>query len=114
MTPEQKERIREIFLAACEKDPQQRPAFLQRACQGDQLVRREVESLLANDDEADTFLQTPVLGQTFADANPKSFLAKTTPLAEGRSATAPSTAEPLPDTFPEYIGQYKIIGILAD
>ena len=113
MTPQQKERIRELFLAACEKDTPQRSAFLRRACQGDELVRREVESLLANDDEADTFLKTPALGKTFADANPESLLARSTPAAADGSPADRGVVEPLPDTFPEHIGQYKIIGILG-
>ena len=112
MTPQQKERIRELFLAACEKDTPQRSAFLRRACQGDELVRREVESLLANDDEADTFLKTPALGKTFADANPESLLARSTPTAADGIPADRGTVEPLPDTFPEHIGQYKIIGIV--
>ena len=78
MTPEQKERVREVFLAACEKNPEQRAEFLQRAVD-DGLVRREVESLLANDDEADTFLKTPALGKSFADAHPESLMAQESP-----------------------------------
>ena len=91
--------FRELFLAACEQDPEQRPAFLRRACQGDDFVRSEVESLLASDDEAATFLQTPALGKSFADADPESFLAKATPAAIDGTEAAPP-----PDNLPDRIG----------
>ena len=109
MTPEQKERIRELFLAACEQAPAQRAAFLQRVCQGDDLVRREVQSLLANDDEGDSFLETPALGRTFAAASPGSLMGSSAPEA----ASAPIANEPAPDRFPERIGQYRILGVLG-
>ena len=35
MTPEGWQRVKEIFLAALERDPDQRAAFLGRACDGD-------------------------------------------------------------------------------
>lgn len=55
VTPEQYGRAKAIFLAACERPTSELPAFLDVECQGDSLVRREVESLLAfRDVEADT------------------------------------------------------------
>jgi serine/threonine protein kinase/Flp pilus assembly protein TadD len=38
-----------IFAAALEREPAERAAFLDDACDGDEVLRREVESLLAND-----------------------------------------------------------------
>lgn len=38
-----------IFAAALDREPAERAAFLEDACDGDEVLRREVESLLAND-----------------------------------------------------------------
>ena len=46
MTPEQYQRIGELYHAALELAPEARPAFLASACGGDDELRREVESLL--------------------------------------------------------------------
>ena len=43
---------RDLFLAALERPPDERAAFLQEACAGDEELRREVESLLAHHDDA--------------------------------------------------------------
>ena len=114
MTPEQKERIRKLFKAACEKDPQQRAEFLRRACGDDELVRREVESLLANDDEADTFLQTPALGKTFAEAHPESLVAKAASTVADRNTANVGANGLASESYPERIGQYRILGILGE
>src|SRR4051812_39151431 len=39
-------RVKEIFLAACEREPEQWPEYLDRACGSDPELRDEVESLL--------------------------------------------------------------------
>ena len=41
--------IDRVFIAALECEPAARAAFLDEACAGDELLRQEVESLLAND-----------------------------------------------------------------
>ncbi|HXY07317.1 MAG TPA: protein kinase [Terriglobales bacterium] len=65
MTPEQWQRIREILGEALELKPEERPAFLERACPADPLVRRQVESLLVWGDEArSSFLESPPLPVT--------------------------------------------------
>jgi hypothetical protein len=43
------EEINRIYDAALEVEEEARPAFLERNCQGDEELRREVESLLAYD-----------------------------------------------------------------
>ena len=113
MTPAQKERIRELFLAACEQDPAQRAEFLRRACADDELVHREVESLLANDDEADSFLKTPALGRSFADAHPESLLTQASQPTAGTRAGGLGADGSVTDQYPERIGQYKILGVLG-
>lgn len=42
--------------------PEERPVFLDRACNGDKTLRREVESLLSSYDDAESFLESPVSG----------------------------------------------------
>src|SRR5262249_4492021 len=59
MTPEQWNRIKELFASARELAADERPAFLEQACAGDELLRREVQSLLAAFPEGESFLETP-------------------------------------------------------
>ena len=47
MTPERLREIETLFHSARERTPDERDAFLARACAGDSALRREVESLLA-------------------------------------------------------------------
>src|SRR5215472_16197468 len=47
MTPERLKQIQEFYLSARDCDPGIRPEFLTQACGGDEELRREVESLLA-------------------------------------------------------------------
>ena len=53
-------KIKSLYIAARQLQPQHRPAFLQSACEGDEEIRDEVESLLRHGDQADVdeFLQT--------------------------------------------------------
>jgi hypothetical protein len=46
MTPEKYNQVKQIFLAACDKRPEERAAFVASASAGDDEIRREVESLL--------------------------------------------------------------------
>ena len=52
MTPEQYRRVGQIYHQALEFEYGQRAAFLDRECEGDEELRREVESLLAADEHA--------------------------------------------------------------
>ncbi|HYL35805.1 MAG TPA: protein kinase [Bryobacteraceae bacterium] len=49
MTPERWRQVEELFHSALEREPGRRAAFLHEACRGDAELRREVESLLAQD-----------------------------------------------------------------
>ena len=51
MTPARFQTIEKIFLAALEQEPDQVSAFLDTACEGDAVLRREVEALLASVNE---------------------------------------------------------------
>src|SRR5262245_13477219 len=53
--------INRIYDAALEVEEEARPAFLERNCQGDEELRREVESLLAYDKQAQQFIDRPAL-----------------------------------------------------
>ncbi|MBL8207122.1 MAG: protein kinase [Blastocatellia bacterium] len=46
LAPDQWQRIEQLFQAALELTPSKRPAFLQQACNGDEMLKHEVESLL--------------------------------------------------------------------
>src|SRR6478672_9635263 len=64
MTPARFQTIEEIFLAALEQEPDQVAHFLDTACEGDAVLRREVEVLLASDQRADRFIETSSVGLT--------------------------------------------------
>ena len=53
--------IERLYHAARELGPAERAAFLEQACPADAAVRQEVESLLANGEDDDEFLETPAL-----------------------------------------------------
>jgi len=56
---EQWQRIKAIFNSAKECAPAARPDYLNEACGNDELIRREVETLLAADESNDDFLHAP-------------------------------------------------------
>ena len=62
MTPAQFQTIEEIFLAALEQEPDQVSTFLDTACEGDAVLRREVEALLVSDQRAGRFIETSSVG----------------------------------------------------
>ena len=59
MTPERYERIEQLCHQAMERPAEERAAFLEAACAGDEALRREVESLLPAYDQPGSFLGTP-------------------------------------------------------
>ena len=62
MTPARLQTIEEIFHAALDQEPDQVGAFLDTACEGDELLRRKVEALLASHQRAGSFIETPAVG----------------------------------------------------
>src|SRR5213595_2839173 len=62
MTPARFQAIEEIFLAALDQEPDQISAFLDTACEGDAVLRREVEALLASDRRAGRFIEKSAVG----------------------------------------------------
>jgi len=62
MTGERWRQVKTVLEAALQMDPEKRRAYLDRACASDPSLRREVESLLAADKQAQTnFLEHPPL-----------------------------------------------------
>ena len=61
MKPERWPQIEQLYLAALEREPRERTDFLAQACAGDDELRREVESLLACQKEAEDFIESPAV-----------------------------------------------------
>jgi len=59
MTSERWQQVNELFQLAAERAPEERTTFLQSACQGDEGLRREVESLIASYERAENFIESP-------------------------------------------------------
>jgi serine/threonine protein kinase/Tfp pilus assembly protein PilF len=64
MTSARLQTIEEIFRAALDQEPDQINAFLDTACEGDELLRREVEVLVASHERAGSFIETSAVGLT--------------------------------------------------
>jgi serine/threonine protein kinase/Tfp pilus assembly protein PilF len=62
MTPARLQTIEEIFHAALDQEPDQISAFLDTACEGDDVLRRKVEALLSSHQRAGAFIEAPVGG----------------------------------------------------
>src|SRR5262245_9033559 len=91
MTPERWERIQTLYHAALEHEPNQRPAFLEQECDGDEGLLREVESLLAHQEPGESLLAAPALGVAAQD------------LAEHQG----------PRWIGNQIGSYKVLSLLG-
>jgi serine/threonine protein kinase/Tol biopolymer transport system component len=61
MTPERWQQVSRIYYDALARDSGERASFLREACQDDEALRRDVESLLAQPASAENFLGEPAL-----------------------------------------------------
>ena len=80
MRPERYKQVDELFTAALERQPEERAAFLDQACSGDSDLRREVETLLSADDQAQSFIESPayqLAPELLTDDQPRSLVGKT-------------------------------------
>jgi serine/threonine protein kinase/tetratricopeptide (TPR) repeat protein len=59
MKPERWQQVNDLFQSAIERAPEERLAFLEEACQGDERLRRVVECLIAGDQRAQNFIEAP-------------------------------------------------------
>jgi predicted ATPase/serine/threonine protein kinase/Tfp pilus assembly protein PilF len=64
MTPGRWARMEAVFLRALDCAPAERAAFLDRECDDDTTLRREVEAMLATNERLGSFLENPAAAQT--------------------------------------------------
>src|SRR5436189_5078643 len=62
MTPARLRTIEEIYRTALDQEPDQIRAFLDTACEGDEVLRRKVEALLASRQRAGNFIENSAVG----------------------------------------------------
>jgi serine/threonine protein kinase/Tol biopolymer transport system component len=65
--PQRWQRVKEIFEGALERHGAERAAFLERACDGNNEVREEVESLLRSYEVAGSFMEAPAVAHAASD-----------------------------------------------
>jgi serine/threonine protein kinase len=61
MTPDRWQKIEELYQSARDREERERMAFLKQACEGDEGLREEIVSLLAKEEGAKSFLESPAL-----------------------------------------------------
>ncbi len=61
MSDERWQQIEQLYHSTLEKDIKERKAFLANATEGDEELRREVESLLAYENQAEQFIELPAV-----------------------------------------------------
>jgi hypothetical protein len=61
MTPERWQRVEQLLHSALKLGEKARADFLKQACDGDETLRGEVQSLLEHKSEAKTFIEVPAL-----------------------------------------------------
>ncbi len=91
MNRELRHKAKQIYQSAIELDPLQMEAFLEHACGNDDLLRKEVESLLNHRPEAENFMESPAL------------------IAEARALAQEQSREPDPDLSSRSLLHYRII-----
>src|SRR5438552_1684368 len=84
MMPERWQQLDRLFHLALERAPEERAAFLDQECAGDQQLRREVEVLITSHERAGSFIEKPALeveawslANQRGDAGNESMLGKT-------------------------------------
>src|SRR5262245_4800297 len=91
MKSERWRQVDQLFQAALERAPEDRFAFINAACGGDDSLCREVEALLAADGEAGSLIETPAY-------------AVGAPLIAGEEASS---------FIGKSIGHYRIVSLLG-
>ena len=79
MKRERWRQVEQIHHSALEREEGQRASFLKEACAGDEELRREVESLLAHKEQAESFIEVPALeaaAKGLAEGQPKSLVGR--------------------------------------
>jgi serine/threonine protein kinase len=79
MTPERWQKIIDLADAASELPGEERTTFLDKACDGDDAMRSEVESLLASDQQTESCFEVPAFGiaaELIAGDRPESMIGR--------------------------------------
>ncbi|MGH9941886.1 MAG: protein kinase domain-containing protein [Pyrinomonadaceae bacterium] len=79
MSPERWQQVEQLYLLASEREPSERTALLDEACAGDEVLRREVESLLVYEQQAESFIEAPALevaAKSLADEQARSIVGR--------------------------------------
>src|SRR6267378_2891919 len=61
MTPEIWQKLKSLFHTALELESEERAAFLNRSCDGNEVLRNQIEKLLASHHDAGAFLDSPAV-----------------------------------------------------
>jgi serine/threonine protein kinase/Tol biopolymer transport system component len=61
MTPERWQQVKSIFNSAINYRPDERAQFISQACSGDDVLRSEVESLIASHEQSGSFIDEPAI-----------------------------------------------------
>jgi eukaryotic-like serine/threonine-protein kinase len=61
MTPERWQQVKAVLDAALEHDRHERAAFISKACDGDEHLRKELESLIISYEQAGSFIEEPAV-----------------------------------------------------
>src|SRR6476619_3222826 len=59
MQPERWQQIDRLFHLALEKERDERGMFLTDACAGDEVLRKQIEDLIASHEQSDDFIENP-------------------------------------------------------
>ena len=120
MEPERWQEIERLCYSALNEEKSARAAFLERACNGDEALRRAVELLLAQNEKEDNFLDTPameVAAKRLAhqtDAALLDPLATAIPDASGLASPPPSAVAGLKSAEPISLGPYRLLQKLGE
>ena len=99
METERWQRIESIYHAALDRDRSLRTEFVRQACGEDEPLRQEIESLLAESDGEESFLEMPAL-------HVAAKVLASSAVAAGETAIAGS--------HPAVIGRYRVIRLLGE
>ena len=61
VTPERWQQVKGVLDAALEREPQERAVFISKACEGDEPLRKELESLIISHEQAGNFIEEPAV-----------------------------------------------------
>jgi len=69
VTPARWQQIEGLYQSALRLEPERRAAFLEKACAADEQLRREVDSLLAQEEGARDYLEVPIVAMAAASVS---------------------------------------------